>query len=125
VRTLAEGLPLDLSAQASDDPADAVDAVAAFVDHLETLQLGTPLCANMLNDIDTNSDTFDDAYVDVRAGTGVCWKLIPRMNNTVMPTDMPQLFRATVSVVGDGVTTLDTRDVFFLVPPEPIDEPVR
>ena len=29
-----------------------------------------------------------------------------------------------VEVVGDGVTTLDTRDVFFLVPPEPIDEPI-
>ena len=34
-------------------------------------------------------------------------------------------FRATVDVVGDGVTVLDTRDVFFLVPPEPIDEPVN
>jgi hypothetical protein len=125
VRTLANNIPLDMAAVPADDPSDAVNAVTAFIDHLETLQLGTPLCANMLTDIDTNGDTFDDAYVDVRAGTGVCWKLIPRMNTTVMPTEMPQLFRATVSVIGDGVTTLDTRDVFFLVPPEPIDEPVR
>ncbi len=125
IRTLANNIPLDMAAVPADDPSDAVDAVAAFVDHLETLQLGTALCADMLNDIDTNADTFDDAYVDVRAGTGVCWKLLPKMNTTVMPTDMPQLFRATVSVIGDGVTTLDTRDVFFLVPPEPIDEPVE
>ena len=31
---------------ARDDPSDAVDAVAAFVDHLETLQLGTALCTS-------------------------------------------------------------------------------
>jgi hypothetical protein len=125
VRTLANNIPLDMAAVPNDDPADAVNAVTEFVDHLETLQLGSALCANMLNDIDTNADSFDDAYVDVRAGTPVCWKLIPKQNNTVMATDQPQLFRATVEVIGDGVTTLDTRDVFFLVPPEPIDEPIN
>lgn len=125
IRTLANNIPLDIAATSNDDPADAVDAVTAFVDHLETLQLGTAQCASGLNDIDTNADTFDDAYVDVRTGTPVCWKLIPKMNTTVPATDMPQLFRATVVVTGDGVTTLDTRDVFFLVPPEPIDEPIN
>jgi hypothetical protein len=125
IRTLANNIPLDMSAPIQDDPSDAVNAVTAFVDHLETLQQGTALCANMLNDIDTNGDTFDDAYVDVRAGTGVCWKLIAKMNTTVPATDVPQLYRATVEVVGDGVTTLDTRDVFFLVPPQPLDEPVQ
>jgi hypothetical protein len=54
----------------------------------------------------------------------VCWKLIPKMNTTVPALTTPQLFRAAVSVIGDGVTTLDTREVFFLVPPEPIDEPI-
>ena len=43
---------------------------------------------------------------------------------TVMPTDAPQLFRATVSVFGDGVTQLDQRDVFFLVPPKNPDGPI-
>jgi hypothetical protein len=125
IRTLANNIPLDMSAVPNDAPGDSVNAVTAFVDHLETLQLGTALCANGLNDIDTNADSFDDAYVDVRAGTPVCWKLIPKVNNTVPATDVPQLFRATVDVIGDGVTTLDTRDVFFLVPPEPVDEPVN
>ena len=125
IRTLANGVPLDMAALANDDPADTVDAVTAFVDHLETLQLGSPLCANMLTDRDTNADTFRDEYVDVRAGTNVCWKLVPKQNNTVMPTDEPQLFRATVVVRGDGITVLDTRDVFFLVPPRPADPPVE
>jgi len=30
---------------------------------------------------------------------------------------MPQLFRARVDVVGDGFTPLDSRIIFFLVPP--------
>jgi hypothetical protein len=45
------------------------------------------------------------------------------MNETVPETGVPQLFKAYVDVVGDSVTVLDTREVFFLVPPsEPIIE---
>ena len=118
---LAAGVPLDLSTALEDDPSDALDAVAAFIDHLETLQLGTPECANGLTATDTDADTFDDAYVDVAANTPVCWKLLPKTNATVPETAAPQLFRATVRVLGDGVTALDARDVFFLVPPLPLD----
>ncbi|MBK9034195.1 MAG: VWA domain-containing protein [Myxococcales bacterium] len=125
IRTLANGVPLDLAAGTSDDPSDAVDAVAAFVDHLETLQLGTAACANMLTDRDSNGDGFRDAYDNVRAGTPVCWKLFSKVNNAVPATDQPQLFKATVTVTGDGVTVLDTRDVYFLVPPEPQDPPIN
>ncbi|MEZ4403243.1 MAG: hypothetical protein R3B06_24675 [Kofleriaceae bacterium] len=125
IRTLANGVPLDLAAAASDDPADAVDAVAAFIDHLETLQLGTPACANMLTDRDSNGDSFPDAYDNVRAGTPVCWKLFSKQNTTVPATNAPQLFKATVTVTGDNVTTLDTRDVYFLVPPVPQDPPIE
>ena len=43
---------------------------------------------------------------------------------TVPATDAPQLFRAKVKVYGDGITQLDERDVFFLVPPAPFDDPI-
>jgi len=121
IRTLANGLPLDINALAVDDPADAVDAVSSFVDHLQTLQLGTAACANGLNDVDTNADGFDDKYLAVRTGTPVCWKVVSKPNTTVPATDAPQLFRAKVKVYGDGVTQLDERNVFFLVPPAPLD----
>ncbi|MGE3459193.1 MAG: thrombospondin type 3 repeat-containing protein, partial [Kofleriaceae bacterium] len=124
IMRLANGLPLDLNAVSVDDPSDAVDAVSSFVSHLETLQLGTPQCANMLEDIDTNGDAHDDKFLHVRTGTPVCWRVVSKQNTTVMPTDAPQLFRATVSVYGDGVTQLDQRDVFFLVPPENPDGPI-
>jgi hypothetical protein len=124
IRTLANGLPLDISALAVDDPADAVDAISAFVDHLQTLQLGTAACAAGLNETDSNGDGFADKYLQVRTGTPVCWKVVSKQNTTVPATDAPQLFRATVRVYGDGVTQLDQRNVFFLVPPQPADDPI-
>jgi hypothetical protein len=124
ILALANGLPLDINALGVDDPTDAVDALASFVDHLETLQLGTAQCANGLNDIDTNADSYDDKYLQVRTGTPVCWKVVSKPNTTVPATDAPQLFRAKVKVYGDGVTQLDERDVFFLVPPAPFDDPI-
>ena len=35
----------------------------------------------------------------------------------VVPTASARVFRAFLNVVGDGITVLDTREVFFLVPP--------
>ena len=125
ILALANGLPLDINALTTDDPTDTVNAVVSFVDHIETLQLGTAACANGLNDIDTNADTFDDKYLQVRTGTPVCWKLVSKTNTTVPATTQPQLYRATVTVFGDGITQLDQRNVFFLVPPQPIDDPLQ
>ena len=118
---LANGLPLDLNAVTTDDATDSVDAIGAFIDHLETQQLGTAACASGLTVQDTNGDSFKDKFVGVRTGTPVCWKVVSKQNTTVVATDAPQMFRATVAVYGDGVTQLDTRDVFFLVPPKPFD----
>lgn len=125
IRTLARGVPLDISASAVDDPSDTVNAVSRFIGRLETQQLGTAKCTGGLTDEDSNSDGYPDAYVNVLPGTPVCWRLLPKMNTTIPPTEEPQLFKATIDVYGDGVTLLDSRDVFFLVPPAPVDIPVE
>jgi hypothetical protein len=117
IRTLASAVRVDISAVPVDDPSDAVDAVDAFLSRLETLQLGTPECTSGLTDADTNGDGFPDTYISVLFGTPVCWRVIPKTNVTVMPTAAPQVFRANIEVYGDGVTLLDERTVFFLVPP--------
>jgi hypothetical protein len=67
--------------------------------------------------VDSDTDGHLDTFMDVEPGTPVCFDIVARMNDTVMPTDRPQLFRALVDVLGDGITVLDTREVFFLVPP--------
>ncbi len=125
IRTLANNIPLDMNAVPVDDPSDSVDALAAFFDHLETLQLGTAACANGLTDIDTNGDTFKDKYLGVKTGTPVCWKVVSKPNTTVPATDNAQLYKAFVTVYGDGITALSTRNVWFLVPPAPVDIPVN
>ena len=122
---LANGLPLDINAVTADDPSDQVNAVASFIDRVQTLQLGTTACASGLNDIDTNGDSYDDKFLQVRTGTPVCWKVVSKPNTTVPATAAPQLFKATVTVYGDGITQLDQRDVYFLVPPENPDGPIQ
>lgn len=117
IQTLSSSVPLDISAHPVDEGGDAVDAVTAFVDHLETLQLGTAQCEDGLSESDTNSDGFADLYVNVLPGTPVCWRLVPKSNTTVPATDEPQMFEARIDVYGDNVTLLDDRKVFFLVPP--------
>jgi hypothetical protein len=39
------------------------------------------------------------------------------MNTTIITTEEPQLYKATVTVIGDSITELDSRTVYFLVPP--------
>ena len=48
-----------------------MDAVTAFVDHLETLQTGMGQCTDGLTDTDSDNDGFNDLYVQVPAGTCV------------------------------------------------------
>jgi hypothetical protein len=119
IRTLANDTPLDISVVFDDDPADAVDTWAAFVDHLEANETGDPVrgCDARMGE-DTDADGYPDTFRSVTPGNPVCFDIIVKQNDTVMPTRDPQLFRATLRVLGDGFTELDRRDVFFLVPPE-------
>jgi hypothetical protein len=118
IQTLAAGITLDLGAILEDDPTDSVDAIAAFVQRIETLQLGTATCASGLTEQDTDGDAFPDAYVGVRAGTSVCWRLLPGTNTSIPPVASWRAFHATLHVVADGVTDLTTRRVSFVVPPQ-------
>ncbi len=123
VRRAAE-VPLDVSAQAVDIavPGETVDAVAAFLDRLETRSTAAPglTCTTGLAVYDRagiDSDAAPDTFRDVPPGSPVCFNIFPKMNTTVMPTTDPQIFEARVNVLGDGFTPLDNRRVYFLVPP--------
>ncbi|MBN1773826.1 MAG: hypothetical protein JXB32_21375 [Deltaproteobacteria bacterium] len=127
IETLAGQVPMDISAVAEDvveGPADTVDATV-FIERLEPNTAGgvadprdpTLVCVGGLPVADADGDTFPDIFPDVLPGTPVCFDILARENTTVEPTEEPQLFRAEVHVMGDSVTVLDTRDVYFLVPP--------
>lgn len=113
INEIVEGVPLRATIEASDEPGDAGDALQ-FIQRLET-NTSSPGCAVAATE-DTNGDGFPDAFPAVRPGTEVCWDVVARMNTTVMPALTPQIFRARLTVRGDG-SPLDDRIVYFLVPP--------
>jgi hypothetical protein len=124
IATLANQTQLDISVQFVDDPADSVDSFAAFVDHLEANTAGDAARGcDARSAVDTNGDGYPDTFQAVTAGTRVCFDIIVKQNDTVMPTASPQVFRANLQVIGDGFTPLDSREIFFLVPPR-IEVPI-
>ncbi len=117
VLALASGARLtELTASATDDPSDAVDATQ-FIDAFETAALGTAECTDGLFEQDTDFDGHADAYLGVIAGTPVCWSILPAVNTTVTSTGSAQLFRATITVDDSGFAGLDQTEVVFIVPP--------
>ena len=119
IQTLARSTTLDISIEFVDDPSDGVDSFASFVHHVEANVAGdsTRGCAARPAE-DTDGDGFVDTFRSVTSGDRVCFDIVVKQNDTVMPTADPQIFRATLRVLGDGFTELDTRDIYFLVPGE-------
>jgi hypothetical protein len=121
VDQLARNIPIRVDAQVEDDPLDAVDAVAEFLDYLETNTSGAVVmgrtCTTGLTVTDGDGDGHPDYFPRVFPGTGVCWDIVPKSNVAVPALDVPRIFRATINVIGDLYTPLDSRDIYFLVPP--------
>lgn len=101
---VARGVPLNVTIDATDEPADDGDALQ-FIDYLEAT---SPVGAAPRSP-------------SLPGGTPVCWDVNPvAQNTTVEPKSTPQLFKAKLTVSGDG-SPLDERSVFFLVPPAPAE----
>ncbi len=120
IETLATQSRLDVNAEFQDDPSDAVDTHAAFFDRLVANSMGSPVLGCTARRVeDRDGDGTPDTFPGVITDTTVCFDIHVRQNDTVESTPVPQLYRAIVQVIGDGFTPLDTREVFFLVPPSP------
>ena len=113
--TLAGDTAMDVTTVVIDDPGDAVDTTVAFVERIETLQLGTADCPSGLTDVDTNGDVYPDTYIGVLPGQPLCFLVVLRSNASVSLPD-PELFPATIDVMGDLVT-IESIPVTFAVPP--------
>jgi len=124
---IVRGVPLDTTLGAADDPTDAVDALQ-FINNLYVNVSGTGNC-DMVDPVSdpgvlglpaTVGDGKDDSFPALLPGSKVCWDLIPVPVNTTVPaTDDPQIYKASLTVRGDG-SPLDTRDVYFLIPPKAV-----
>jgi len=119
ISVLTDYATLDVGASIADDTVgdETVDAVASFVDHLAANPAAPEPCVQGLTAADAVAgDGVLDTFLDVRPGRRTCFDVVPKANTTVPARPTAQLFQATITVVGDGVTALDTRRVFFLVP---------
>ncbi|MBW2261808.1 MAG: hypothetical protein JRG91_07535 [Deltaproteobacteria bacterium] len=129
VTSLSSSVPLDISTQVhdvDDGPGDTVDA-AIFVERVEPNAAGgvadpedlSRVCVGGLATGDWDGDGHPDYFDDVAPGTIVCFDIIAARNETVPRlSDVPQLYTAEVRVMGDWITILDSREIYFLIPPD-------
>ena len=121
IEAIAVGSTFDVTAKPSNDPKNpkGVDATK-FIKALRAMDEGN--AANgcpAAPATDTNGDGIKDTFVAMKAGTPVCFEVIPAKNNFVEPDIDPQFFNAFIDVVAvQGNLQLDKRSVLFLVPPK-------
>lgn len=114
----ASVIPLDVTARFDDDATDALDTRAAFVESIAPDEDGDATSGCVAYPAaDLDGDAVPETFVDLTPGPRICFDVVPRTNVSVPALREPQLYRATLTVVGDGFTPLDVRDVFFVVPP--------
>lgn len=121
IQAIAVGSTFDVTATPSNDPKNpnGVDATK-FIKALRAMDEGNPANGCPAAPAkDSNGDGIKDTFLAVKAGTPVCFEVIPAMNNGVMPTSDPQFFNAFIDVIAvQGDLHLDKRSVLFLVPPK-------
>lgn len=121
ISAIAVGTSFDVKATASNDPNNkkGVDATK-FIKALRAMDEGNPAsgCPAAAAK-DSDGDGIKDTFLAVKAGTPVCFEVIPNKNTIVPPDVDPQFFNAFVNVIGvQGNLPLDKRSVLFLVPPK-------
>jgi len=123
VQAVTAYIAQDVRAESVNDPANVdgngnpVDAPSAFIDYIDVFMDGSAECPTYADVADSDSDGHPDVFVGLLPGSPVCWKIHVKDNITVEPALYPLMFRATIDVYGTGTSLLDTRDVYFLVPP--------
>jgi hypothetical protein len=128
VSEVATAVPIRVDAIAHDDPSDMTDAVATFIDRIETNTTGSSIWDPILEEMRTCTSGLSvstpgtaptvDYFELVEPGISVCFDIVPERNTTIPASTVPLLFAATIEVLGDEHTPLDERTIYFIVPPE-------
>ena len=133
ISELATGGAFRLSAKLRDpEPNDGVD-VTKFVDRIVPNGVGgiadprdpTRVCVPWSDIADMDQDGVDDHFMNVPGGTPVCFDIFPAQNEIVEPGEEMQVFEGIVDVMGDDISVLDSRVVYFVVPPGLEPPPVQ
>ncbi len=125
VQAVGSYLPQDVYSVITNDPANAdaegnpVNAPQEFIDYIEVyMPSGDAQCPDGYNSSDSSGNGYHDIFLGILPGSPVCWKIHVKENVSIEADVEPQMFMATVMVYGEGGALLDTRDVYFLIPPD-------
>ena len=113
ITAVARGVRFDAGAKVVDDPGDTVDAVAAFVDHVEAVADGA--CAGA-SAVDRDGDGVPDTFTAVLPGSNACFRITARINDSVPPADGPVKYRAWLQPTANGLGDLAPQEIWFVVP---------
>jgi hypothetical protein len=142
---LAQGLQFDVHVQANDvDPMTVDNFIDKLVPNVSgmgpaAMCIVVPMSQLVDNFFGPHAkappplDGVPDTFKGLSGGVQICFDVIPKTNNMVMNTSVPQFFRAQLQVIGQTKTNNMTnsfnlgtpRDVFFLVPPVIINGPIN
>jgi hypothetical protein len=64
-----------------------------------------------------------DGLSNVTPGSTATWRVVARNDTCVVSGPVPQVFRASIEVLAEGVTTVDVQQVVVVVPPGGADVP--
>jgi len=122
VRAAVTSIPMNVSARLRDDPSDTVDTavfvrrIEADVENLvEDTRHGT-FCVDWPSLLDEDGDGTNDTFGSLPQGSTVCFRIVPEPNVTYESRGTPLECMASIDILGDGRTLLDTREIVFIVP---------
>jgi hypothetical protein len=110
---VAHGETFHISAELRDDPSDDVD-VRQLVESVDAIAGGA--CAG--------AAVSGNAFTAVVGGQTVCFRITPRVNATVPAGSEARRYRGIVQLLGDGVGSFTSREVWFVVPTAACTPPI-
>jgi hypothetical protein len=115
IQTLADSTPQDVNTRTENVPGNPDDFDATLfilsITPLEAYDTSGAACPTCYSSRDATT------FYDVIPGTEVEFE-IEFKNDVRMGQETAEIFRAKIFVVGNGVTDLDEREVYIIVPPE-------
>jgi len=119
IENVARAKRFNLTLRYQDARDDLVDTFDTFVDHIEAVDGSEVDDCPFRIPVDTDEDGYGDTFPNVGGGSSVCFEVVAKENTSIEPIAVPQLFRATLQVIGDGFAELDSRELYFLIPADP------
>ena len=121
-----EAAVAELAVSARDDETDGEDATALIERVSPNTEGGVAdptnpelVCAGGLATADDDADSIPDRFVDIPAGTTICFDVIAAFNSSIIPQTDPiyYYYRAYLEVIADTDPIVDTREVYFFIFP--------